>query len=125
MASESKCAKQDFSQIFYEELKCHICESRLIVGKHHWYKCFAFHSVCQDCKEVKENKKCSCTKPIVSEYCDVFNVECRHCLFDLYNNCTDTYTNFKGSDSSFKHRNLKEEVKDENVESGVCDDVDE
>ena len=41
-----------------------------------------FHLVCQDCKEVKGNKKCSCTKPI-------------------------------------------EEFKDENVESGVCDDVDE
>ena len=54
-------------------------------------------------------------------YADCFLAD----LFGLYNNCTDTYTNFKGSDSSFKHRNLKEEVKDENVESGVCDDVDE
>ena len=73
MASESKYAKQDFSQIFYEELKCHICESRLIVGKHHWYKCFAFHSVCQDCKEVKEYKKCSllCARPIQSEHCKI------------------------------------------------------
>ena len=43
---------------------------------------FRFHLVCQDCKEVKGYKKCSCTKPI-------------------------------------------EEFKDENVESGVCDDVDE
>ena len=82
MASEAKRAKLDSSQILYEKLKCHICESRLKVGKHHWYKCFAFHLVCQDCKEVKGNKKCSCTKPI-------------------------------------------EEFKDENVESGVCDDVDE
>ena len=62
---------QDFSQTFYEKLKCYICESRLKVGKHHWYKCFAFHLVCQDCKEVKGNKKCSCTKPIASEYCEV------------------------------------------------------
>ena len=68
MASVSE---QDFSQTFYEKLKCYICESRLRAGKHHWYKCFAFHLVCQDCKEVKGNKKCSCTKPIASEYCEV------------------------------------------------------
>ena len=33
------------------------------------------------------------------------------CLFDLYNNCTDTYTNFKGSDSSFKPKKIIAEKK--------------
>ena len=82
MASTSAASRQEFSQVFYDQLKCFNCSSSLKAGKHRWYKCFAFHLVCQDCKEVKGYKKCSCTKPI-------------------------------------------EEFKDENVESGVCDDVDE
>ena len=62
---------QDLNQTLYEKLKCYICESRLKAGKDHWYKCFANHLVCQDCKEVKGSKKCSCTKNIAPDYCEV------------------------------------------------------
>merc|ERR1712062_283210 len=71
MASEAKRAKQDFSQTFYEELKCQICGSRVKAGKHHWYKCAKYHLVCQDCKEVKGRTSCSCTRYIPNEYCKV------------------------------------------------------
>ena len=51
---------QDFSKVFYEQLKCHICESRLNAGEDRWYRCLssAFHLVCHDCKKVK-NSSCS------------------------------------------------------------------
>jgi len=52
-------------------LKCHICESRLRAGKHRWYRCTDAHMICQDCKEVKEKKNCSCTKFIPFEHCKV------------------------------------------------------
>ena len=71
MASEAKRAKQDSSQMLYEKLKCYICESRLTAGKHHWYRCLQDHMICQDCREVKETKKCSCTKSITLQYCQV------------------------------------------------------
>merc|ERR1712062_98381 len=71
MASEAKRAKQDFSQTFYEELKCQICGSRVKAGKHHWYKCAKYHLVCQDCKEVKGRTSCSCTRYIPDVYCKV------------------------------------------------------
>ena len=60
---------QDFSETFFEQLKCYICESRLNAGKHHWYRCTQGHMVCQDCKVVKEKKNCSCQKPVVAEHC--------------------------------------------------------
>jgi len=71
MASETKRAKQDFSQTFYEKLICYICESRLSAGKHHWYRCLQGHMICQDCREVKETKKCSCAKSIPLQYCQI------------------------------------------------------
>ena len=71
MASEAKRAKQDSSQMLYEKLKCYICESRLTAGKDHWYRCLQDHMICQDCREVKETKKCSCTKSITLQYCQV------------------------------------------------------
>merc|ERR1711862_230944 len=80
MASESKCAKQDFSQILFEQLKCHICESRLTIGRSRWYRCTQGHMICQDCKEDKGGRTdCyrggyaysygSCAKPIQSGHC--------------------------------------------------------
>ena len=71
MASEAKRAKQDSNQILYEKLKCYICESRLTTGKHHWYRCTQGHMICQDCREVKETKKCSCAKSIPLQYCQI------------------------------------------------------
>ena len=73
MASEAKRAKQDFSQTLNEQLKCHICGSRVKAGKHHWYKCSAsdYHLVCQDCKEVKGRMRCSCCQQISEKYCQV------------------------------------------------------
>ena len=71
MASEAKRAKLDSSQILYEKLKCQICESRVKAGKHHWYRCTQGHRICQDCREVKETKKCSCTKFIPFQHCEV------------------------------------------------------
>ena len=71
MASTSAASRQEFSQVFYDQLKCFNCSSSLKAGKHRWYKCFAFHLICQDCKEVKGYKKCSCNKPIASESCGV------------------------------------------------------
>ena len=71
MASEAKRAKQDFSQTLNEQLKCHICGSRVKAGKHRWYKCAKYHLVCQDCKEVKERTSCSCTRYIPDVYCKV------------------------------------------------------
>ena len=59
---------QDFSQILHEQLLCHICESGLKAGKHHWYRCTQGHMVCQDCKETLK-KNCSCKKPLLSEPC--------------------------------------------------------
>ena len=74
MASVAKRAKQDFSQTsqtLYEQLKCHICESRLRAGKHRWYRCTQAHMICQDCREVKEKTNCSCTEFIPLEFCKV------------------------------------------------------
>ena len=71
MASEAKRAKQDLSQTFYEQLKCHICEGSLRAGKTHWYRCMQDHMICQDCREVKDEKKCSCTKFIPFKFCKV------------------------------------------------------
>ena len=71
MASEAKRAKQDLSQTFYEQLKCHICEGSLRAGKTHWYRCMQDHMICQDCREVKEKKKCSCTRLIPNKFCKV------------------------------------------------------
>ena len=65
MASAAKHAKPDFCNVLHEELKCFICENGVIVGKHRWYKCMQGHMVCQDCKEVKGMKECSCNKPFV------------------------------------------------------------
>ena len=70
MASVAE-AGQDFSQTFYDTLKCHICENRLSAGKHRWYRCTDAHMICQDCREVKEKKNCSCTKFIPFEHCKV------------------------------------------------------
>ena len=69
MASAAKYAKSDFSNVLHEELKCFICENGVIAGKHRWYKCVKAHMVCQDCKEVKGKKKCSCDKPFVEGHC--------------------------------------------------------
>ena len=69
MASET--SEKDFSETFHEELKCYICESRLKAGKHRWYRCHYAHMICQDCKEVKGKKSCSCSRHIPSEYCKV------------------------------------------------------
>ena len=65
MASAAKYAKSDFSNVLHEELKCFICENGVSAGKHRWYKCIQGHTVCQDCKEVKGKKECSCSKPFV------------------------------------------------------------
>ena len=64
-------SKKDFSETLYEELKCYICESRLKAGKHRWYRCTQAHLVCQDCKEVKEKKNCSCSRFIPPEHIKV------------------------------------------------------
>ena len=69
MASAAKYAKPDFSNVLHEELKCFICDNGAMAGKHHWYKCVHGHMVCQDCKEVKEMKKCSCNKSFVKGHC--------------------------------------------------------
>ena len=71
MASESRQDFSQTSQTLYEKLKCYICESRLRAGKHHWYRCTQGHMICQDCREVKEKKNCSCTKFIPLQYCEV------------------------------------------------------
>ena len=47
-------------QAFEDHLKCNICETGPRPGKSRWYRCMALHQVCQDCKEVKKVKKCSC-----------------------------------------------------------------
>ena len=62
---------QDFSQVFYEQLKCFICDNRLKAGKDRWYRCYTSHLVCQDCTEVQERKNCSCGKLIGNYYCKV------------------------------------------------------
>ena len=49
MASMAKYAKQDFSSVLHEELKCSKCQNGVIAGKHLWYKCIQGHMVCQDC----------------------------------------------------------------------------
>ena len=72
MASEARPAKQDFSENFYEQLKCHICKSRLKAGKHRWYKCLEQHLVCQDCKG-KKISTCSCNSRIPDKYCKVID----------------------------------------------------
>ena len=61
---------QDFSKVFYKQLKCHICESRLNAGEDRWYRCTASasHWVCHDCKKVKE-KHCSCRYSIGGDFC--------------------------------------------------------
>ena len=69
MASAAKYAKPDFSNVLHEELKCFICDNGAMAGKHHWYKCMEGHMICQDCKEVKEMKKCSCNKSFVKGHC--------------------------------------------------------
>ena len=69
MASAAKYAKSDFSNVLHEELKCFICENGVIAGKHRWYKCVKAHMVCQDCKEIKGKKKCSCDKAFVEGHC--------------------------------------------------------
>ena len=69
MASEAKRSKKDFDQILIEQLKCQICENGVRAGKHRWYSCSKAHKICQDCKEVKEKKKCSCNKIIANEFC--------------------------------------------------------
>ena len=61
---------KDVNQTVYEKLKCYICESRLQVGKHHWYRCTQAHLICQDCREVKEKKNCTCTKFIPLQHCE-------------------------------------------------------
>ena len=61
---------QDLNETIYEKLKCYICESRLQAGKHHWYRCTQAHLICQDCREVKEKKNCSCTKYIPLQHCE-------------------------------------------------------
>mgnify|MGYP001501498874 CR=1 FL=1 len=55
---------QDFSQVFYEQLKCHICESRLNAGEDRWYQCNYFHWICHDCK----NRTC-CRYSIGGDCC--------------------------------------------------------
>ena len=71
MASAAKYAKPDFSNVLHEELKCFICDNGAMAGKHHWYKCMEGHMICQDCKEVKEKKNCSCAELIPPEHCKV------------------------------------------------------
>ena len=68
MASVVKYAKNDFSNVLHEELKCIICDNGVIAGKHRWYKCMQGHTVCQDCKEVKGMKKC-CSPFIPGGHC--------------------------------------------------------
>ena len=67
MASAAKYAKPlpEFSNVLHEELNCFICDNGVIAGKLHWYKCVQGHMVCQDCKEVKDKKKCSCNKSFI------------------------------------------------------------
>ena len=67
MASAAKYAKPlpEFSNVLHEELNCFICDNGVIAGKLHWYKCLQGHMVCQDCKEVKDKKKCSCNKSFI------------------------------------------------------------
>mgnify|MGYP001164330430 FL=1 len=62
---------QDLSQILHEQLLCYICESGLKAGKYHWYRCTQGHIICQDCKEIKEKKNCSCKKSFVPQHCNV------------------------------------------------------
>ena len=59
-------ASKDTSQILYEQLKCHICESGPKAGKSQWFQCSSQHQICQDCK-LKEPKKCKCSKRISTE----------------------------------------------------------
>ena len=60
MASQAKRPKQDFIQIFNEQL-CKICECRLSVDKPRWYRCQQrHHLVCQDCLE---NPSVTCPDP--------------------------------------------------------------
>ena len=61
---------KDLNETIYEKLKCYICESRLQAGKHHWYRCTQAHLICQDCREVKGKKNCSCTKFIPLQHCE-------------------------------------------------------
>jgi len=78
----AKRAKQDFGEIFNEQLKCHICFSFPKAGKHYWYRCMQGHMVCHECKEAprpsffrfgaSSNQTvclCSCGKPFMPEHC--------------------------------------------------------
>ena len=66
LVSKTKMASKDTSQILYEQLKCHICESGPKAGKSQWFQCSSQHQICQDCK-LKEPKKCKCSKRISTE----------------------------------------------------------
>ena len=48
----------EFVETLTEQLKCRICESGPKAGKPRWYKCFALHQICQDCKKVRTICKC-------------------------------------------------------------------
>ena len=78
----AKRAKQDFGEIFNEQLKCYICESFPKAGKHYWYRCMQGHMVCHECKEARKPSffkfgassnqtvcLCSCRKPFMPEHC--------------------------------------------------------
>ena len=60
---------QGFSQVFYEQLKCYICESHLNVREDRWYQCQAFHWICHGCKTVKG--RCSCGFSFGTNYCQL------------------------------------------------------
>ena len=60
---------QGFSQVFYEQLKCYICESHLNAREDRWYQCQAFHWICHDCKTVKG--RCSCGFSFGTNYCQL------------------------------------------------------
>ena len=78
--SPAKRAKQDFGEIFNEQLKCYICESFPKAGKHYWYRCMQGHMVCHECKEARKpsffkfgassnQTVCSCQKPFMPDHC--------------------------------------------------------
>ena len=60
---------QGFSQVFYEQLKCYICESHLNAREDRWYQCQAFHWICHGCKTVKG--RCSCGSSFGTNYCQL------------------------------------------------------
>ena len=82
-------SKIDLSEILNESLKCKLCGSGPKAEKPHWYHCTGLvdHQICQDCKEIRLSRKCSCGEEISESFCaltekilklDLMQFKCRN-----------------------------------------------